>query len=78
MIQISVGWLVGWCLTSLSTIFQLYRGVRFIGGEHRRTRRIPPTCRKSLTNFMDIGVNNNMDMFVLSSNYASWLPLCIV
>jgi hypothetical protein len=25
--------LVGlWCLTSLSTIFQLYRGVNFIGG----------------------------------------------
>jgi len=36
--------------SSLSTIFQLYRGlaVYFIGSGKRRTRRKPPTCRKSL------------------------------
>jgi hypothetical protein len=36
-------------LTSLSIIFQLYRG-GFIGGGNRSTQRKPPTCRKSLTN----------------------------
>ena len=28
-----------WYLTQLSTIFQLYRGVSFIGGGNRSTRR---------------------------------------
>ena len=29
-----------------------YVAVCLIGGEHRSTRRKPPTCRKSLTNFI--------------------------
>jgi hypothetical protein len=33
-----------WCLIPLSTIFQLYRVVSFIGGGNRRTRRKPPTA----------------------------------
>jgi hypothetical protein len=36
----------------LSTIFQLYRGVSFIGGGNWSTWRKPPTCHKSLTNFI--------------------------
>ena len=37
-----------WCLTPLSTLYQLYR---FDGGGNRSTRRKLLTCRKSLTNF---------------------------
>ena len=34
-----------WCLTPLSSIFHFYRGEQF-------TRRQPPTCHMSLTNFI--------------------------
>jgi len=41
-----------WFLTPLSTIFHYIVAVTFIGGGNRSTRRKPPTCRKSLTNFI--------------------------
>ena len=40
-----------WCVMPLSTIFQLYRTISFIGGGNPRE---PQTCRKSLTNFYHI------------------------
>ena len=50
------GWLVWyglWCLTPISTIFQLCMvAVSFIGGWNRSTWRKPLTCLKSLTNFI--------------------------
>jgi len=39
-------------LTHFQQYFSYIVAVSFIGAGNRRTRRRPPTCRKSLTNFI--------------------------
>ena len=60
--------LVGlWFITPLSTIFSYIVAVSFIAGGNRRTRRKPPTCRKSLTNFYHITLNG---VYPTSNDFA--------
>ena len=52
-----VGWLVDlcaklWCSSPFQQYFSYIVAISFIGGGNRSTWRKPPTCRKSLTNFI--------------------------
>ena len=41
-----------WCLMPFQQYFSYIVAVSFIGGGNRSSRRKPPTCHKSLTNFI--------------------------
>jgi hypothetical protein len=56
-----------WCLTPLSTIFQLYRDGQLHWWRKRRTRRKPPTCCKSLTKFITYRVHLAIGGFELTT-----------
>jgi hypothetical protein len=47
-----VGWLIYGVQRQFQQFFSYIVAVSFIGGGNRSTRRKPPTCRKSLTNFI--------------------------
>ena len=60
-----------WCLTPPSTVFQLNRGVNYIGGANRSTRREPPTYRKSLTVYHNV-VSSTPAMSGTRTHNLSW------
>jgi len=56
----------------LTTIFQLYRGISFIGGGNRSAWRKPLTCRKSLTNFTTYCCIENISSEEDSNSQLQW------
>jgi hypothetical protein len=54
----NIWFLIFWCLTPLSAIFQLYHD-QFSGGRSRTTRREPPTMVKQFVNFITCGCESS-------------------
>ena len=65
-----------WCLTPLSTIIQLYMAVSFIVGRNWSTRRKPPTCCKSLTNFITSSFINWVHLAMSRLNLTTLVVIC--
>jgi hypothetical protein len=60
-------------LTPLTTIFQLYRCVQFIGGRNQRTRRKSLNCRKSLTKLLTF---QDIHIYMLGHKSATVFDIC--
>ena len=65
-----------WCLTPLSTIIQLYMAVSFIGGRNWSTRRKPPTCCMSLTNFITSSCINWVHLAMSRLELTTLVVIC--
>jgi len=65
-----------WCLTPLSSIFQLYMATSFSGGRSGSTRKEPPTMGKQLVNFITCGCESSASFFVIYKAGREPTPSC--
>jgi hypothetical protein len=53
-------------IATFNNISAIIVAVSFIGGGNRSTRKIPSTCRKSLTNFITLKCRNIFFLYVIN------------